>query len=749
MTKRLFAYIGLTMLITFAVVFYFGIYGAAAAICAAVVVAVFGLFKKSPHSDRRVFALISIVILLSTAYLYAYSSFKEIRTEKYNGKSVAVESRLGDTHKSYDYYYYELNCFEVDSKKADYKILLRTPTDMGAEYGDIIYCNVLLERMDNDYYLSKGYDYTAYSEDFNLTYTVTKTKDKGIGYIPVFIRDKLTYAVSVLIPGRGGELCNAVALGDKYGMSKDLYKDYRTSGLSYLIVISGLHMSMVAAFIMIFTRKLNSYKAGKWLSLILVLSFVILYIAVTGFSSSAVRSGIMIIVLVTGKVFKWNNDSSNSLGLAALILTVFNPFSVGDVGMLMSFSSTAGIIFIFPKFRDKFGSKFYTRIKNLRALNEMSVDRTDKLRTEVELAAYRVLRAFYEAVTLSFCAVIAITPLTLMFYGICNPFVIFYSVLVSPFIGALMLFTIFSAALWYIPFISIFSYSTAFAAGLIASFINCIVEFISGIPYITFYNNPFYMEIWIGFTIVVFVLFLTYKASFKNVIIASFISVTVLLISLTAGYFYNYNKVQLKVLDSGGGSTVVFKSPGGFDVLSGGGKSSYYDSVSEKIHTMTDRINLYVVQSSYESQDVKYSGSLLSEFDVDKVLLYYRYNTIEKTYRLAKKCKNYNEFTENESCNLGLFKSVEDKVVNVNNHTWQYISDGKTSVLIAPYKGKVKEIPKSFYNPDYLILNKDIENIENIKSKRIIWTSDKERPERLGNVCLVSENDYTIDFLGE
>lgn len=750
MTKRLFAYIGLTMLITFSVVFYFGIYGAAGAVSSGLAVAVFGLFNKNLRDNRRVFALVSAVILLSTAYFYAYTSLKEIRTDKYNEKTVSFESRLTDTHKSYDYYYYELNCYEINFEKSDYKILLKTPTDLGARYGDIIYCeDVILEKMDNDYYLSKGYDFTAYSEDYYLSYTVTQSKDKGIDYIPVFIRDKLTYAVSVLIPGYSGELCNAVALGDKFGLSRDLYKDYHKTGLSYLIVVSGLHMSIIAAFVLLLTSKIKNRKLGRWLGISLVISFIILYIAVTGFSSSAVRSGIMIIILVIGRYLRWTNDSSNSLGLAALILTVFNPFSVGDAGMLMSFSSTAGILFISPEFRERFKLKFHIRIKNLWALREVSVNYIDKFRIEMKLWAYRILRTVYEAVTISFCAVAAISPITLMIYGVCNPFVFIYSVLVSPFISVLMYFTILSALLWYIPVIGILSYPAAFIAGAVASFINFVVKIISGLPFITFYNDPLYMEIWVIFTIAVFVLFLTYKASFRNVIAASLISFSVLIISLTAGYLYNFDKVQLKVLNSGGGNTVVFKSPGGLDVLSSGGKSSYYDNVSEKIHTITDKINLFVVQSSYESPDVKYAGGLLSEFDVDRVLLYYRYNTAERTYRLAKKCKRYNEFTENDGRLLTLYGSVEDKVLNINNHTWQYISDSKTSVLIAPYKGKSYEIPKSFYNPDYLILCNDIENIEKIKSKRIIWTSDKVCPKRLKKVSDISEDDYTIDFSGE
>ena len=126
--------------------------------------------------------------------------------------------------------------------------------------------------------------------------------------------------------------------------------------------------------------------------------------------------------------------------------------------------------------------------------------------------------------------------------------------------------------------------------------------------------------------------------------------------------------------------------------------------------------------------------------------MYYRYNTNERIYRAARECGIYNEFKDNEKVSLKLTDSVTDKVENVNGHTWQYISDGNVSALIAPYKGKAWEIPEDFRNPDYLILNNDIKNIEDIDYGKVIWTSCKEIPSGLKNACTVKNDDYIIEF---
>ena len=77
MTKRLFAYIGLTMLITFSVVFYFGII-----ICAFAV--------KSYRKSRKVLILVAAVCILSVLYFCVYNSITEISRSRYNDKSVTL-----------------------------------------------------------------------------------------------------------------------------------------------------------------------------------------------------------------------------------------------------------------------------------------------------------------------------------------------------------------------------------------------------------------------------------------------------------------------------------------------------------------------------------------------------------------------------------------------------------------------------------------------------------------------------------
>lgn len=724
MTKRLFAYIGLTMLVTLAVVFYFGIYGTIFAAVFSVVFIILAVSLKALRENRRVYILIAAVILISTSYLNIYSSLFELNTERYNGHNVELTAILRDYHISNDYFYYELSCNEINNNADNSKILLQTATDLGADYGDEIYCKVKLKRMENNYYKSQGFKYSAYTEDYLLSYTVKSVKNKGAEALPVMIKERLTYAMSVLMPGYNGELSGAISLGDKFSLSDELYNAFKKTGLSYIIVVSGLHMTIAAGYIFLLSSFFGKNGLVRMIGNIFVILFILLYIAVTGFSPSATRAGIMIIILYLGRLFRRRTDAFNNLGFAALFLTIFNPLSVGDVGMLMSFSSVVGILKLEPVIMSAFDRKFCIRKKNLYFLRSAAVNRTDIIRIELKINLIKLLRAVCEMFAVSLSAVIAISPITLGFFGVCNPFVIIYSVLISPFIGLLIVFSVLSSLLWYIPVIKFLSYGTAFIANLISAWIVFAVNLIASIPYISFYANPLYMRIWLGLTMLFTASAFMFKNRRRSVSIAVLLSVLALVSGFSIKLIMNADKTELSVLKSGKGTTVVLQSPDGVDILSCGGSSSLYEYISEVIHTKSDSIKTLVVPEAREKREMRYAERILKEFDVEKVMLYYRYNTDEGVYRKARECKLYREFKENGSVKLKLSETVTDELVNINNSTWQYVSDGVTSVLIAPYKGKAYELPDKYKSPDYLITCGGIDDVDEIDyGEEILTTS--------------------------
>ena len=108
---------------------------------------------------------------------------------------------------------------------------------------------------------------------------------------------------------------------------------------------------MIAAVVLML---LQATRLRKKLCYLLTCASVVAFMALTGFSSSVMRAGIMLIVFYLGKFFYAKADSLNSLGIATLLLTIVNPFAAGDLGLLLSVSSTLGIILFEGYFEELF-----------------------------------------------------------------------------------------------------------------------------------------------------------------------------------------------------------------------------------------------------------------------------------------------------------------------------------------------------------------------------------------------------------
>ncbi|MGH4118859.1 ComEC/Rec2 family competence protein [Clostridium sp.] len=124
----------------------------------------------------------------------------------------------------------------------------------------------------------------------------------------------------------------AVCFGDSGYIEKTQKDDFKKLGISHVISVSGLHMSIVYSALEIIV----GYKIA------LVFSF--LYVIFTGGKASTIRAFIMIFILkISSKIYR-KYDSLSALSLAAIILLIIRPFYILDIGFMLSFLCVLGII---------------------------------------------------------------------------------------------------------------------------------------------------------------------------------------------------------------------------------------------------------------------------------------------------------------------------------------------------------------------------------------------------------------------
>lgn len=157
--------------------------------------------------------------------------------------------------------------------------------------------------------------------------------------------------VGQYLSGDPAEMVRGLCLGDRSGLPDSIEDSFRACGVSHLLVVSGMHLSMVAAALRPLLKKLRlSRRAAAAVTMLAVVAFMLL----TGFTPSVKRAGVMMLVLLAGDLFKQEADGINSLGLSLLLMGLANPFTVWDVGLQLSAGSTWGILALYPRMETGF-----------------------------------------------------------------------------------------------------------------------------------------------------------------------------------------------------------------------------------------------------------------------------------------------------------------------------------------------------------------------------------------------------------
>lgn len=136
-------------------------------------------------------------------------------------------------------------------------------------------------------------------------------------------------------------LLTALFLGDKSELSATATSDFSRIGISHLLAVSGMHLAVLSAFL---HRLLTLCGVGKKFRVSLVSLFSLMYMALTGFSPSVLRAGVMLLISALLFLFAGTADSPTTLSLSVFIICLFTPYAVFDLSLLLSALATLGIL---------------------------------------------------------------------------------------------------------------------------------------------------------------------------------------------------------------------------------------------------------------------------------------------------------------------------------------------------------------------------------------------------------------------
>ena len=239
------------------------------------------------------------------------------------------------------------------------KVLLSMPLAEYIHYGDEVTFFGKLEKPEN-FITDQGkeFDYVNYLKKDGILYMMNYPQieiiSSGNGNIIksglFFIKSKFLEKLNLAIPAPESLLMAGLILGEKSSFSPELRENFVDTGTIHIIALSGYNVTIVAEWFMKLFASLPRH-----LGIGAGIFAVVLFILMTGASSTALRAGVMAVLALIARATGRNYDVARALILAGVSMILLNPFIlVYDVSFQLSFVATVAVIFFAPRMEKYF-----------------------------------------------------------------------------------------------------------------------------------------------------------------------------------------------------------------------------------------------------------------------------------------------------------------------------------------------------------------------------------------------------------
>ena len=520
-----------------------------------------------------VFACIIFMFSYQNVVLPEHSLDKQTADCEFYVTSLEQENSYG--------YTYTVKTKAIHAKNAPQNIRLKLNTSepIDCESYQIIKGELKFSKIGESAFSSYGYwgkniFLSAKAKNLKITDEHVTSPNKQI----LNIRRKMINSLRA-VPGDEGALARALTIGDKSDISFKLYNDFKISGAAHLMAISGLHLTAVSAFLLLILKKL---RVNDKLSFVINIAAIACYCAICGFSKSVIRAGIMMCVLMLGKLFGKHSDALNSLGLAVFIICI-NPFAVCDVGAVLSVLCVLSLSTAF--------NYLSTKISQLKLLKNKRLN--------------KIVKYTINGIAASGCVLLYSICAYYLFFGHVSLTSIFSGIILTP-IGSLA--TIISLITSFIaqskigiPFILLTRWLNEFIITLVGIFAKIRLTLIS-------FENYF------GFVaaLILIIFAFCFIIDKKYLKAASIISLVIFVSAMISMAVVNQNNSYIYISSDG---AAAITSQGSTAVLGIDSSSDYY---SIRKYLSSGKGKLEIIAAPYDN---RYCRRLAEDFSCDRIVI--------------------------------------------------------------------------------------------------------------------------------
>lgn len=425
---------------------------------------------------------------------------------------------------------------------------------------------------------------------------ITETELVPYKYYPAVFRRRLTITLERTFPSDTAFFAKALLLGDRTDVDYETNAAFKVSGISHIIAVSGLHVSILFALIvLIFGRR-------RVLTALLGIPVLLLFAAAAGFTPSVTRACLMQILMLLALLFDKEYDPATALSFAALMMLALNPLVITSASFQLSVGCMAGI-FLFSKrisaWIDQFSFWRNWKGKNLRV----------RFRSWISSGV---------GVTLS--AMFFTTPLVADYFGAVS-LVSILTNLLTLWAVSLIFYGIMAVCLLYF----VWAEAAAVAAWLISWLIRYVLnvsKILSAFPLSAVYTQSVFIVLWLILCYGLIAVFLLSKKRQPFVLICC--SVLGLCLALGCSWAEPLlDDTRMTILDVGQGQCILIQADGKTYLIDCGGDSDTRaaDLAAEVLLSQgISRLDGIIV-THYDRDHAGGVGYLLSRVPADAVFL--------------------------------------------------------------------------------------------------------------------------------
>ncbi len=392
----------------------------------------------------------------------------------------------------------------------------------------------------------------------------------SLSHYPQIIRHRLLEILDACIPADAAGFAKALLLGDTGGIDYETDTAFQISGISHVIAVSGMHVSILFSLLYVISGRHRLVTAA------LGIPVIFMFAAVAGFTPSIVRAAIMQCLFILALLLERDYDPLTALGFAALVMLGENPMVITSVSFQLSFACMLGIfLFYIPLYQFFLGKADHCK---LRAAAAASI-----------------------AVTLS--ASVFTTPLVAVYFGCVSLIGVVTNLLTLGLISFVFYGLLALCALYFVS-----AGLALFLGSLLAvpiRFILACIRLLSKLPLAAVYTESVYITAWLVFCYLLLFIHLLRKR--KRTVLHIAAAVLGLCLSLGLSWLEPLlYDCHVTVLDVGQGQCVILQSEGKTFVVDCGG--SYAPAAADKAAQTL---------SSYGIRQI--DGLILTHYDGDHV----------------------------------------------------------------------------------------------------------------------------------